>query len=170
MIPALLVATGALLASILSCGLATGLLVQVVVRLVRNGYAGPRYWKNVVVMMVVMLITAAMHLTEIAQWAVIFLACGEFSTFGQAFYASAQNYTALGYGDVLLSGRWRLLGPLEAVNGLLLFGLSGALLFAVLGRLIADRLRQQFGQPGGERLAEVLNADVPTVTGSLRNK
>jgi hypothetical protein len=39
------------------------------------------------------------------------------ATFETAFYFSAQNYTALGYGDVVLSQRWRLLGPLEAING-----------------------------------------------------
>jgi hypothetical protein len=81
------------------------------------------------------------------------------STFEQAFYVSAENYTALGYGDVLLSERWRLLGPLEAINGLLLFGLSSAVLFAVLSHLIADRLKHHFGQPGGEKRAEAMNRD-----------
>jgi len=147
MIAPLLVGTGVLLVSMLSYGVATALLVRVVVRLIRGGYAGPSFWKNVVVMTVVTLITAAMHLTQIALWAVVFLLCGETSSFEQAFYVSAENYTALGYGDVLLSGRWRLLGPLEAINGLLLFGLSTAVLFAVMSHLIANRLRHQLGQP-----------------------
>jgi hypothetical protein len=151
MVPPLLVGTGVLLVSMLIHGVATALLVQGVVRMIRVGYPGLGFWKNVVVMMVVTLITAAMHLTEIALWAGILLACGEFSTFEQAFYVSAENYTALGYGDVLLSGRWRLLGPLEAINGLLLFGLSTAVLFAVLSHLIANRLRHQLG-PRGETI------------------
>ena len=146
MILPLLVAAGVLLVSLLSYGVATALLVQVAVRLISGGYAGLRLWKNVVVMMVVTLITTAMHLTQVALWAVAFLVCGEISTFEQAFYVSAQNYTALGYGDVILSERWRLLGPLEAINGLLLFGLSTAVLFAVMSHLIANRLRQLFGQ------------------------
>jgi hypothetical protein len=148
MIPPLLVGTGVLLVSLLLYGVATALLVQVVVRLIHSGYAGLGLWKNVVVMMVVSLITAAMHLAQIALWAVIFLVCGEIATFEQAFYVSAENYTALGYGDVLLSERWRLLGPLEAINGLLLFGLSTAVLFAVMSHLIANRLRHQLGQWG----------------------
>jgi hypothetical protein len=65
------------------------------------------------------------------------------ATFETAFYISAQNYTALGYGDIVPSERWRLLGPLEAINGLLLFGLSTALMFAVLNSLVTHRLRHQ---------------------------
>jgi hypothetical protein len=41
----------------------------------------------------------------------------------------------------VLSERWRLLGPLEAINGLLLLGLSTGLMFAVMGRLIANRVQ-----------------------------
>jgi hypothetical protein len=160
MIPPLLVGTGALLVSVLSYGVATAFLVQVVVRLIRRGYAGLGFWKNVVVMMVVMLITAGMHLTQIAMWAVIFLVCGEISTFEKAFYVSAENYTALGYGDVILSQRWQLLGPLEAINGLLLFGLSTAVLFAVMSHLIANHLRHQLGQRGEEKLPEALGLEV----------
>jgi hypothetical protein len=159
MVPPLLVGTGALVVSLLFFGVATSLVVQVVVRLIRSGYAGLGFWKNVVVMTIVTLITTAMHLTQIALWAVILLVCGEISTFEKAFYLSAQNYTALGYGDVILSERWRLLGPLEAINGLLLFGLSTALLFAVLSHLIAKSLRHKFGQRGEEKLREPLGLE-----------
>jgi hypothetical protein len=82
---------------------------------------------------------------QIALWALILLACGEASTFEKAAYLSAENYTALGYGDIILSERWRLLGPLEAVNGLLLFGLSSAVLFTVMSRLISSRLHHEDG-------------------------
>jgi Ion channel len=145
MILPLVVGTCVLLVSLLAYGVVTAFLAQVVVRLIRHGYAGVVFWKNVAIMTIVTLATAAMHLTQIGVWAVVLLGCGEISTFEQAFYASAENYTALGYGDVILSGQWRLLGPLEAINGLLLFGLSTAVLFAVLSHLIANRLRHQFG-------------------------
>jgi hypothetical protein len=142
MFPALLVGVGVLLASMLCHGMATALLVRVVVRLDRSGYTGPGLWKNVAVMLIVTLITTGAHLSQIALWAVVFLVCGELSTLDRAFYFSAQNYTALGYGDIVLSERWRLLGPLEAINGLLLFGLSTATMFAVMSRLVTKRLRQ----------------------------
>jgi hypothetical protein len=137
---ALLVGTGVMLGSVLCYGMATALLVRLVVQLMRAGYTGPGFWKNVLVMMIVMLVTAAAHLTQIALWAVAYRACGEMATFEKAFYFSAENYTALGYGDVLLSERWRLLGPLEAMNGVLLFGLSTGMMFALLSRLVANHL------------------------------
>ncbi|MFI5456259.1 MAG: ion channel [Isosphaerales bacterium] len=98
-------------------------------------------------MAIVTLITAAAHLIQIALWAVAFLVCGQVSTFETAFCLSAQNFTAFGYGAVMLSERWRLLSPLEATNGLLFFGISTAVLFAIMSSLIANRLRIETGYP-----------------------
>lgn len=79
------------------------------------------------------------HLMEIALWAVLLVLCGEFQEFGSAYYESAVNYTTLGYGDLLLTPSWRLLGPLEATNGALMFGVSAAMVFAVIQRLVLAR-------------------------------
>ena len=81
----------------------------------------------------------AAHLIEIALWAVLLVLCGEFHEFGTAYYQSAVNYTTLGYGDLLLTPSWRLLGPLEATNGALMFGVSAAMVFAVIQRLVLAR-------------------------------
>src|SRR5262245_54862607 len=145
---ALLLGTGVLLAALLSYAVATTLIVHLVARLIRTGYTGLGFWKNVAVMTIVTLVTAAAHLIQIALWAIAFLMVGELSTFEAAFYCSAENYTALGYGDIVFSGRWRLLGPLEAINGLLLFGLSTAVMFAVMSHLMANRLRSRLGHVG----------------------
>src|SRR5262245_8828061 len=144
---ALLVGIVTLFVSLLFYGIATALIIHFVVRLIRQGYAGPRFWKNVAVMMIVSLLTAVIHLVQIALWGIVFLIVGEITTFERAFYCSAENYTALGYGDIVLSEPWRLLGPLEAINGLLLFGLSTAIMFAVMSRLITNRLHLQSVQP-----------------------
>jgi hypothetical protein len=136
----LLIGLGILLANMLCYGLATTYIVHLVVRLIRKGYAGRVLWKNVAVMMVVSVVTALVHLVQIALWALALVLCGATPSFESAFYGSAQNYTALGYGDFVLPERWRLLGPLEAINGLLLFGLSTAVMFGVMSRLIATRL------------------------------
>ena len=98
-------------------------------------------------MTIVTLIRAAAHLTQIALWALALVLCGQMSGFERAFYVSAQNYTTLSYGEVLLAARWRLLGPLEAMNGLLFFGLSTAVLFAVMSHLIGNHLRAEAGYP-----------------------
>jgi len=47
------------------------------------------------------------------------------------------NYTTLGYGDILPVERWRLLGPITALNGVLLIGWSTAVIFEVLRRALA---------------------------------
>ena len=136
----LLLGAGVLLAGVVSYSVAGALIVRMAVRVNRRSRAGVGFVKTVMVMMLVTLITAAAHLAHIAIWAVALLACREIETFETAFYCSAQNYTALGYGDLLLSERWRLLGPLEAINGLLLFRLSTAATFAALSRLVSGRL------------------------------
>ena len=79
------------------------------------------------------------HLIEIALWAVLLVICGEFQEFGSAYYHSAVNYTTLGYGDLLMTPSWRMLGPLEAANGALMFGVSTTMVFAVIQRLVLAR-------------------------------
>ena len=93
-------------------------------------------------MLVVTVIMATAHLLLLGVWAVVLLACGQTADFETSLYLSAENYTSLGYGDIVPTGSWRLLGPLEAMNGLLLFGLSTAVMFAVMSRLVVKRVAQ----------------------------
>jgi hypothetical protein len=148
MLMPLIIATVLLLGSLLVYGTAMHLIVRVVVRLIRSGSSVVAFWKGTAVMAIVMTITATAHLTQIALWAMAFLLCGQVSTFESAFYLSALSFTAQGTGDVLLSERWRLLGPLEAINGLLFFGVSTAVLFAIMSQFIAHRLRAETGYEG----------------------
>jgi hypothetical protein len=119
------------------------LTVSATVNLVRHerrrGRAGASAWINVAIVALVVSFAFVAHLLEIAVWAVVFVLCGEFSAFGTAYYHSAVNYTTLGYGDVIMTPSWRLLGPLEAANGALMFGVSTAMIFAVIQRFIQDR-------------------------------
>ncbi|MGY3858699.1 ion channel [Aeromonas intestinalis] len=80
------------------------------------------------------------NLAQIAIWGALFLWLGEFSTLHDAVYHSGVNFATLGYGDIVMSPQWRLLGPLEAVNGALMIGLSGACMLAVL----QHHVRKQF--------------------------
>jgi ion channel len=157
----LLIGAGVFICSLLSYSAATALIVRMVAHSIRTGYAGLEFWKNFSLMAIVSLVTAAAHLLQIAIWAGAVLLSGEMSTFEMAFYYSAQNYTALGYGDAILSERWRLLGPLEAINGLLLFGLSTALMFAIMSRLVMNHLRYQFAQQGDEKARAILASEEP---------
>jgi hypothetical protein len=105
----------------------------------KRGRVGLNFWVDTGIVAGVILLALVAHLLEIAFWALLFLACGEFSGFGTAFYHSAVNYTSLGYGDIVMSPAWRLLGPIETTDGMLLFGVSAAMTFAVIQRLIEAR-------------------------------
>ena len=85
-------------------------------------------------------VAPAAHLIQIAIWAVVFELCGEFSGFAAAFYHSAVNYTTLGYGDFVMSPPWRLLGPIEAADGMLMFAFSTAIVLRVMQRIIRTNL------------------------------
>jgi hypothetical protein len=143
-----MVAIVLLFSSLLVYGTAMHLIVRVVVGLIRRGSRMLGFWKSIAVMAIATAITAVAHLTQIVLWAVAFLLCGQVSTLETGFYLSAQCYTTLCYSDVPLSGRWRLLGPLEATNGLLFVGLSTAVLFAIMNQLIAHHLRTETGYQG----------------------
>jgi hypothetical protein len=86
-----------------------------------------------------LLLIVSAQLVQIAAWGALFVGCGEFDDFSTAFYHSAVNFTTLGYGDIVMSRAWRLLGPLEAVAGMLMFGVSTAVLFGVITTLIRPR-------------------------------
>jgi hypothetical protein len=72
---------------------------------------------------------------EIWLYAAIFLVVGALPDFESALYFSTTSFTTLGYGDIVLDTRWRLLGAIEGANGLLLFGWSTAFLISVTGRM-----------------------------------
>jgi len=97
---------------------------------------GTGFWINLAIAGQAISLAFLAHLIEIALWAVLFIICGEFKEFGIAYYFSAVNYTTLGYGDLIMSPSWKLLGPLEAADGTLMFGVSTAIIFAVIVRLI----------------------------------
>jgi len=68
-------------------------------------------------------------------WAAAYYALGLFTTVEAAVYFSIVAFTTLGFGDVLLSQDWRLLSGMEAINGLVMFGLLTAMLVEVLRRI-----------------------------------
>ena len=76
-----------------------------------------------------------LHLLEILLWAAFYRwTC--FPSWGPPFYFSMASYSTVGYGDLLLPATWRSLGPLEAVTGVLMCGLSVSLVFAIVTRLV----------------------------------
>lgn len=82
------------------------------------------------------LVVFLLHGFEIWVWAVLYQVLGEFDALSDALYFSTVVFTTLGFGDVVLGPQWKLLSAMEASNGIILFGLSTALLFAIFMRLI----------------------------------
>jgi Ion channel len=89
------------------------------------------------VMIPTVLILMITHTLEVLVWSVAYSIVGAASEGVDLLYFAFVNYTTLGYGDVLPVERWRLLGPITAMNGVLLFGWSTALIFEVLRRTLA---------------------------------
>jgi len=86
----------------------------------------------VVVMIATVSVLMASHLVEIAIWALSYLLIAAAPEGVDHLYFAFVNFTTLGYGDVVPVPRWRLLGPMTAMNGVLLFGWSTAVIFQVL--------------------------------------
>ena len=85
----------------------------------------------------------SLHLIETGVWAMFYFWNSLFTDFETALYFSLGTYSTIGYGDVVLPQRWRLLGGIEGISGVLLCGLSGAFIFAVLNVLYQARLQQR---------------------------
>ena len=135
----LAVGTSAIVCTTIIHALTLNGAVNFVRRQRKLGRAGAGFWGDVAIVVRVIAFALAAHLVEIAFWAVLLMVCGEFREFGAAYYHSAVNYTTLGYGDLIMTPSWRLLGPLEAANGMLMFGVSIAMIFAVIQRLLHSR-------------------------------
>ena len=88
----------------------------------------------IVVMVAVVSVLMAAHVVEVIIWSLVYAIVGAASAGVDLLYFAFVNYTTLGYGDVIPVERWRLLGPVTAMNGVLLFGWSTAVIFQVLHR------------------------------------
>jgi hypothetical protein len=94
-------------------------------------------WNTAVLMIRFTSMTIFLHLLQILLWATFYrLRC--FRSWESCFYFSATSYSTVGYGDVVLPPVWRLLGPVEAIMGVLMCGISVSALFAIATRLIGN--------------------------------
>ena len=80
-----------------------------------------------------------LHFIEIAIWAVVFLVISdiqELANFEEAIYFAMITYTTVGYGDITLDTHWRIMSGFVAMDGIVLFGWTTALLYAVVQRIL----------------------------------
>lgn len=82
------------------------------------------------------------HSVEICLWGLFYWWLGSFPDAESAFYFSGVTYTTLGYGDLVLPKPSRMLAPLEALTGTLMYGLSTGLFFAIASQWISNWTRR----------------------------
>jgi hypothetical protein len=90
------------------------------------------FTSKMIVLNVVVVILVFGNLAQVAIWALLFMFLGEFEAFGEAFSHSGVNFSTLGYGDIVMSEAHRGLGPLQAINGVLMIGFSTAVLMGTV--------------------------------------
>ncbi len=111
------------------------ILLRVLMFLEQHHLLEPGLLKSSALLTAVMLIMLVGTFAQIAVWSAVFQLGGEFTDFQTAFYHSTVNFATLGYGDIVMSEQARLLGALEAVNGVMMFGLTTGVLFTVLNAI-----------------------------------
>jgi hypothetical protein len=115
------------------------LIMTVVVQVARSATARSKAQASqhlVLVMIPTVLVLMLTHAAEVVVWGIAYWLVDAAPVGTDRVYFAFVNYTTLGYGDVVPVVRWRLLGPITAMNGVLLFGWSTAVIFEVLRRAL----------------------------------
>ena len=89
-------------------------------------------FRLIAVMSATVIVLMFAHLAEVLVWSFVYAAVDAAPAGTDLVYFAFVNYTTLGYGDVTPVARWHLIGPMTAMNGVLLFGWSTAVIFEVL--------------------------------------
>jgi hypothetical protein len=97
------------------------------------------------VMIATVSVLMAAHTSEVLVWSLAYLILEAVPPGNNMVYFAFVNYTTLGYGDIVPVRNWQLLGPMTAMNGVLLFGWSTAVIFEVLRRTMAHAPAQPVG-------------------------
>ena len=110
--------------------------VRYYVRKSVGSVAPQRFLAGIRPLLVAMLAMVGGNFIQITLWGILFIRLGEFSELYEAVSHSAVNFASLGYGDIVMSKNWKLLGPLEAINGVLMVGMTAAALMVILQQLM----------------------------------
>jgi hypothetical protein len=91
----------------------------------------------IAVMVATVSVLMTTHASEVIVWSLAYALFDAAPAGTDFLYFAFVNYTTLGYGDVVPVERWRLIGPMTAMNGVLMFGWSTAVIFEVLRKAMA---------------------------------
>jgi hypothetical protein len=81
------------------------------------------------------LLATLLHWIEAFIWAAAFIWLGALPDFKSAMLYSLSAITAYGHASLFLRPHWQILGAIEALNGMILFGLTTAFLFAMIQKV-----------------------------------
>jgi hypothetical protein len=93
------------------------------------------------IMGVATLLAILLHALEAGIWAGVYLLLGALPDGKSALLYSLGAMTTYGHENFFLADHWRLMGALEALNGMILFGLTTAFLYSIIGEVL-PRLRR----------------------------
>ena len=113
------------------------------IRRMQGGAAEQRMRAGLQPLLIAMVAMMFGTFVQVILWGVLFVWLGEFTELYEAVYHSAVNFASLGYGDIVMQKQWKLLGPLEAINGVLMLGMSAAALMAILQHMVKSQLGNQ---------------------------
>ena len=113
--------------------LVTATLVRVIQRVADKDSLHP-WLLLIAIMSAAVAILMMAHISEIMVWSLGYAVINAAPTGTDLLDFAFVNYTTLGYGDVVPVKAWRLIGPMTALNGVLLIGWSTAVIFEVLRR------------------------------------
>lgn len=137
MIAVLVVGFAMTLACLVLQALATVIAARYFARQTRRAEASKSWSKVFLQFSMLMIILMVGNIVQVVLWAGLYRVFGAVRDFEEALYFSGVTFTSLGYGDVVLKGRIRLLAPLQAANGLMMFGVTTAVFIAAVQRSIA---------------------------------
>lgn len=95
-----------------------------------EGDTSGRFLRRIIQLNIIMCLLVLGNLGQVGVWGMVFMWLGEFQNFQDAYYHSAVNFATLGYGDIVMSEAHRILGPVQAINGVIMIGVSTAALMS----------------------------------------
>lgn len=132
---ALIVSAGLVLATVIVQIAGLAVLIWIMRRRAHR-YAGLSYvLQQLGVILGVVMGLFAIHAVQIWMYAGVYLMLDAFETFEAALYFSTASFTTVGYGEIVMTGPWRIVSAVESANGFLLLGWSTVFLISVLSRL-----------------------------------
>ena len=123
------------LLAMISCLFIQAMLVVVALRFYVNHQDvvdTPSFSSTLGLITAVMVLLVIGNFVQIILWGLLFMYLGEFTDLTTAVYHSAVNFATLGYGDIVMSEERRILGPMQSINGVLMVGVSTAVMMSAL--------------------------------------